>query len=368
MDVTEVPQPSGVNLAEPYKHAQLLIVDDDEVNTRLLRHMLSEAGFQHIFELHEPRESFTTITQLKPDLIFLDLVMPGIDGLSILRTLQMQSSPFDPLPVIVLTAQEGHDVVKSALEAGASDFLRKPVDQYELILRANNLLHTRFLNRTLQEQNRTLEVLIRENSQDLSKALSMVSQSHEESLWMMGLALEYRDYETKGHTNRVAKLSLNLGKALGLDQTLLNHLRWGAYLHDIGKIAISDDILLKPGSLSQDEFDHMKKHVNYGEDLLKHISFLPQEVLKLVRHHHERWDGNGYPDGLAGEDIPLLARIFSVVDVYDALISERPYKLAWEEVKAKEEIVLQSEHQFDPYIVDAFLGVVEYGDIWQTQF
>ncbi len=207
----------------------------------------------------------------------------------------------------------------------------------------------------LRVLNHELDERVHTRTKALTKALQAEAESREQALLIVGLALEYRDYETKGHTVRVTHDAVRVGQVLGLEKQRLKDLRWGGYLHDAGKIAISDDILLKPEKLTTDEFALMKRHVLIGEEMLKNLSFLPQAVLEVVRHHHERWDGSGYPDGLNKANIPLLARIFSVVDVYDALTSKRPYKVAWSHEQAITEIVQQSGKQFDPLVVDAFL-------------
>ena len=187
--------------------------------------------------------------------------------------------------------------------------------------------------------------------------LENLRETREDALRVVGLTLEYRDYETKGHTDRVTGLARRLGGAVDLDEAQLEHLLWGSYLHDTGKIAIPDQILLKPGKLTGDEFDFIKTHVTIGAEMLGNLAFLPREVLDVIKHHHARWDGRGYPDRLAGEAIPLLARIFSVADVYDALTSERPYKKAWTHEDAVAELVKQRGAQFDPDLVDAFVAL-----------
>ena len=189
--------------------------------------------------------------------------------------------------------------------------------------------------------------------------LQKVSKANELALKAMGTSLEYRDDTVKGHTDRVTALAVALGKHLGLSAEQLDQLRWGAYLHDIGKVSISDAILRKPAKLTDTEFTIIKNHVIAGELMVRSLDFLPEPTVLLVRHHHERWDGNGYPDGLKGNDIPLLARVFSVVDVYDALVSERPYKPCWTHKEALAEIVQQKNLHFDPHIVDAFVELLE---------
>ena len=189
--------------------------------------------------------------------------------------------------------------------------------------------------------------------------LERVRAQHEATLRALGLALEYRDYETKGHTDRVVDLSLAFGRALDLDADELQSLRWGAYLHDLGKVAIPDSILLKPGRLTDEEFVVIRRHTLIGIEMCRDIPFLPTRAREVVRSHHERWDGGGYPDALAGGSIPLLARVFSLVDVFDALTSERPYKRAWSHEAAVAEVREQAGRQFDPDLVPAFLRVVE---------
>ncbi|GGJ47204.1 PAS domain S-box protein [Deinococcus roseus] len=189
--------------------------------------------------------------------------------------------------------------------------------------------------------------------------LSELKESREETLRAMGLMLEFRDYETKGHTDRVVQLSERLGQRLGFQKADMDALRWGAYLHDTGKISIPDHILLKPGKLDAQEWDTMKRHTTIGHELLCHIPSLPASTLQVVLHHHERWDGSGYPRGLAGKDIPLAARAFALVDVYDALTDVRPYKRAWTHQEAVEEIERTSGSHFDPHMARTFLQLLQ---------
>ena len=193
-----------------------------------------------------------------------------------------------------------------------------------------------------------------ENAQEAQR---VALTAREDAIRSLGLAVENRDSEVKGHTDRVTDLALRIGGAMGLDEAQLNALRWGAYLHDVGKISIPDAILHKPARLSESEWQVMKTHAQTGYSFAEKLTFLPPETLQTVLHHHERWAGGGYPANKRGEDIPLLARIFSVCDVYDALTSKRPYKAPWSHEAAVAEIKAQAGEQFDPAVVEAFLSI-----------
>ena len=197
--------------------------------------------------------------------------------------------------------------------------------------------------------------LVAEEQAEEARRVALAAR--EDAIRSLGLAVENRDSEVKGHTDRVTDLALRIGGALGLDEAQLNALRWGAYLHDVGKISIPDAILHKPGRLTGDEWQIMKTHAQTGYLFAERLTFLPQETLQTVLHHHERWAGGGYPHNKKGEDIPLLARIFSVCDVYDALTSKRPYKEPWSHEAAVAEIQKQAGEQFDPAVVEAFLNI-----------
>lgn len=178
------------------------------------------------------------------------------------------------------------------------------------------------------------------------------------SLRTVGLLLEKRDLETKGHTERVVAMAQRLGEHMGLGKEELRALRWGAYLHDIGKIALPDRILFKPGRLTREEYELVRSHVDTGVEMLAELPFLPDGARRLVRHHHERWNGTGYPNGLTGQEIPLLARVFGTVDVFDALCSQRPYKPAWPRARALETVRGGAGREFDPQVVEAFLDLM----------
>ncbi|WP_407569057.1 HD domain-containing phosphohydrolase [Deinococcus altitudinis] len=206
-----------------------------------------------------------------------------------------------------------------------------------------------------------LTALRLEHALELRRAVNQTRSTLEAGLLALGVVLEARDLETQGHTTRAADMAASLGASLGLTSSELGHLRQGAYLHDLGKFSVPDEILKKPGKFTPEEWAIMKGHVQQGHDLATRIPGLPQDLLDIIRSHHERWDGSGYPDGLSGTDIPLGARIFAVCDVYDALISERPYKHAWSPEEAVSEIERESGRHFDPEVVRAFLGLAGRG-------
>lgn len=243
---------------------------------------------------------------------------------------------------------------------GVKTLIVTPVDQGGQVIGLFTLLNVSSWKAVPLHTQRTIELaaLRLGHALDLRQAVEGIRRTLEGGLLGLGVALEARDLETRGHTERVVRLSTALGVALGLNATDLNALRQGAYLHDIGKLSIPDQILLKPGKLSPEEWAVMRSHAEIGAEIAGHIPDLSVGTLAVIRHHHERWDGRGYPLGLAGEGISPLARIFAVCDVYDALTSVRPYKPAWTREEARVEIAEQSGRQFDPRVVEAFLTLI----------
>ena len=252
------------------------------------------------------------------------------------------------------------DTMPTVVEQGVKSGIVTPVFSQGQVVAAIVL---RAVNRwqTITPQMRKvveLTALRLEHALELRRAVGEVRSTLEAGMLTLGMVLEARDFETSGHTHRATTMAAQLGEHLGLSSTDLHHLRHGAYLHDLGKLCVPDEVLRKPGPLTPDEWITMKGHVVQGYELATRIAGLSAETLSVIRSHHERWDGTGYPDGLAGTDIPLNARIFAVCDVYDALISERPYKRAWTHEDAALEIAKQSGQQFDPNVVRAFLALM----------
>ncbi|MGH2573011.1 MAG: HD domain-containing phosphohydrolase [Actinomycetota bacterium] len=337
--------------------AHILIVDDQPANVRLMERLLERAGYHNLRSTTDPRETLSLFTEFQPDLILLDLLMPHLDGVAVMEALRPHIPPTTFLPILVLTADSTPEAKQRALSAGAKDFLTKPFDRTEVLLRIHNLLETRRLHRQLQGLNDRLEQKVIERTQELEVARN-------ETLERLALAAERRDDDTGDHIGRVGQISALVAEALELPMDQIEMIRRAAPLHDVGKIGIPDGILLKPGKFTPEEFEQMKTHSAIGAQILAGSRVpLLQLAEEIALNHHERWDGSGYPKGLRGEAIPLAARIVAVVDVFDALTHERPYKEAWSEHDALEEIRKQSGKHFDPRVVEAFLVVQEHSPL-----
>ncbi len=331
--------------------ARILIVDDEPANVLLLQRILQNAGFTAVETLTDSREVLGFCGDSAPDIILLDLMMPHISGFEVMESLAPFVEREIYLPILVLTADVAPATRLRALTGGARDFLTKPFDHTEAVLRVKNLLETRRLYKKLQTQNVELEARVRERTRDLE-------HSQIEILERLARAAELRDDDTGQHTQRVGRMAAQLAAALKMDAAGVELIQRAALLHDVGKIGISDLILLKPGKLTPEEFEIIKTHTTIGATLLAegHSPFVHM-AQSIALTHHERWDGSGYPGKLAGDAIPLEGRILSVVDVFDALTNERPYKKAWPREEALAEIEKQAGRQFDPQVVAAFLAM-----------
>ena len=335
--------------ASGLKQACLLVIDDQEANVLLLKRLLAADGFTNIVATTQSTEALILCKEHDPDLVLLDLQMPHPDGLEVMRRLNEGATETGqlPTPVLVLTADNTREAKRAALTLGASDFLTKPFDATETLLRIKNLLTTRLLQLELRNQNDTLEQRVHERTHQLEQARFEVAER-------LALAAEYRDDDTGEHIRRVGHLSALIAQQIGLPETQVELIRRAAPLHDLGKIAIPDTILLKAGKLTQLEFEAMKEHTTLGAKILSHShSDLLQMSEQIALTHHERWDGSGYPNGLTGEQIPLVGRVASAADVFDALTHHRPYKNPWPTERALDEINRLSNHHFDPQIASA---------------
>ena len=349
---------------ETFSAAKILIVDDEPTSIRLLTKILSDAGYSNIKSTRDPNKVQKLYSDFQPDLLVLDLHMPHMEGFKIMEQLKKIHGEDDYLPILVISQERNRVIQFSALEAGAKDFLVKPYDSIEVLLRIRNFLEIRLLHQKMSDNNLVLEKKIQERTEQLYKTQKDVIQ-------LLSRAVEYRDSETGAHTMRMSQYALHLSEAVGLSPIECEIMSIASSLHDIGKIGIPDSILQKPGKLTPEEWTIMKTHTTIGAELLSgsDSKFL-QLGEKIALSHHEKWDGSGYPKGIKGEKIPLSGRICGLCDVFDALTSKRPYKKAWPANDALDEIKKGSGSHFDPAIVDCFFRILpqirkihdQYGD------
>jgi putative two-component system response regulator len=338
--------------------ARILIVDDEPVNVLLLGRILAAAGYAPVTSTTDPLEAIDLYRAAVGgpesfDLVCTDLHMPGASGLEVVERVMAATPPDDFVPIVMLTADVTAEAEQEALARGAQDFITKPFRPPQIRLRIANLLRTRALQRELRRHADGLEILVQARTAELEAARLDI-------LHRLAAAAEYRDYTTGQHTQRVGALSSLLAAELGCDDETVGLVRRAAQLHDVGKIGVPDSILLKPGKLTVEEFEVMKEHVDVGARLLANgESQLIVMAETIARTHHERWDGSGYPAGIIGDDIPLVGQIVAVADVFDTLMNDRPYKVAWDLESALAEIEGQRGLWFSPRLVDAFLAVLE---------
>jgi putative two-component system response regulator len=314
----------------PRERATIMVVEDDASVRRVLGDLLSSLGHR-IVTADSAERAVGMLEVISPDLVITDVNMGAMSGIELCA--RIKSDPrYELTPVVVLTAMSDLDARVAGLAAGADDFFPKPVDFNELRTRVTALLR--------------------------AKALLDQLERAEGVITTLALTIEARDTYTSGHCDRLARYAVAVGQVLGVDPAMVRALRLGGYLHDLGKISVPDGILLKPGPLEPAERDRIRGHPATGADLVLGLKSL-EDVRPIMRHHHERWNGTGYPDGLSGEAIPLGARIMSVVDVYDALHTERPYKPALSHDEAVAILLRETDGGFwDPRVVRAFLDVL----------
>lgn len=331
---------------------QIFMVDDEMPNLKLLDRILANEGYTSRVMIQDPREVIARYNETRPDLILLDLNMPHLTGYQVIEQLKALDDPLLP-PIVILTAQYGRDEMLKGLNAGARDFIGKPFDRTELLMRVRNLVEAQLSHRLLADQKNVLEDLV----QQRTEALTL---SRREIVQRLGRASEYRDNETGMHIVRMSQVAALLARRLGWDESQCDLMLNASKMHDLGKIGIPDAILLKPGKLEPDEFEIMKTHCRIGAEILSDGN---SELLALAREialtHHEKWDGSGYPQGLKGEDIPQSGRIAAVSDVFDALTAVRPYKKAWTVEQAVDLIRTSRGSHFDPQVVAAFLESID---------
>jgi putative nucleotidyltransferase with HDIG domain len=337
---------------------KILIADDEEALREVLGSLLEGVGYRW-FAVSSGREAALEITRDTYDLVLSDLLMPGMDGLKLLEHMQAH----DPdIPVILVTAMHDLSVALKAMRNGAYDYILKPFEKEQLYVSVRRALEHRRLVRENSNYQRGLELMVEEKTQQVLKTLHELEQSYDYTLEALGSALDARDAETEGHCQRVTAVTITLARAIGVSGESLRQIARGAFLHDIGKMGIPDNILRKPGPLTDAERAVMRSHCEIGYSLLATIPFL-HDAADIVLTHQEHFDGTGYPQGLKGKQIPVGSRIFAVADTLDAMISDRPYRKARSIQAARAEIESHSGKQFDPDVVRVFLEKPD--EVWQ---
>jgi putative nucleotidyltransferase with HDIG domain len=339
---------------------RILVVDDEEAIREVVSTLLESQGYQ----CTPAANGRLALEQWNgkspaPDVVLSDMVMPEMDGLRLLEWVRNQDKD---IPVIMVTAMHDLSTALEAIRRGAYDYILKPFEKDQLFLSVRRALEHRRLLKENRHYQRNLEKLVEEQTAQLRGALEQLESSYDDTLEALGGALDLKDAETEGHCKRVTAFTLAIAKAYKVDTTQLPEIARGAFLHDIGKMAIPDQILRKPGPLTPEEQITIRTHCAIGYEMLSRVPFL-RAVAKIVLAHQERFDGTGYPNGLKGEEIPLGARIFAVADTLDAMTSDRPYRKALSFEEAKAEIMRCSGTQFDPRVVDAFLSLPD--SIWK---
>lgn len=337
---------------------RILVVDDEESIREIVTAMLSTANYQckqagsglEALALLESGEQF--------ELMLSDLMMADLDGIGLL---ERTKEKFPDMPVVMVTAVHDISVALQALRNGAYDYLLKPFEREQLLAAVARALENRRLKMENRAYQSDLEALVAARTEQLRQAMTGLERSYDITLEALGDALDLKDAETEGHSKRVTAFTIAIAKAMGLSKEQISVIARGAFLHDIGKMAIPDSILRKPGALTPDEVAIMREHCYLGYQMLKKIPFLG-EAAEIVYAHQERWDGTGYPRGLKGNEIPLGARMFSVADTLDAITSDRPYRPKQTDAAARKEIEDWSGRQFDPEVVKTFVSMPE--NIW----
>jgi len=327
----------------------VLVLDDAQINVTLLCLLLKKIENCKSVSFTDPEPALQWCAGNVPDLVMVDYMMPTMDGIEFIRRFRTMPGCHD-IPVLMITANNELALRYQALDVGANDFLIKPIDKIEFLARTKNMLALRKSQRFLEDRAIWLDV-------EVKKATAEIRARERETIFRLSKAADSRDPETGAHILRMANYSRIIGEYLGLSEADQQLLLEAAPMHDIGKVGIPDNILLKPGKLTVDEFTIMKRHATLGYEILSGSSSdLLNAGAVIALAHHEKFDGSGYPNGLAGEEIPLFARIVAVADVFDALTSERPYKAAWEIDKALAFLHEGSGQHFDPRCIDAFVA------------
>ena len=338
------------------KKAKILVVDDEDRNLRLMDAMLVSLDYEVILA-RDGGEALEKVQEVPPDVVLLDIMMPGLDGFEVAGRLK-ENEETKIIPIVMVTAlKEVEDRVK-ALEAGADDFLTKPVDRTELKARVRSLLKVKAYNDHMRNYQKELEAEVARRTEQLHRAFEQIKSASLETIYRLSQAAEYRDEDTGAHIQRMSRYAAAVAGKMGMTDKAVENILYAAPMHDVGKIGTPDRILLKPAKLDPDEWEIMKQHTLIGGRILggSESGFIKLgEVIALT--HHEKWDGGGYPKGIKGARIPLAGRITAIADVFDALTSKRPYKEPFAVEKSLDIIKEGRGNHFDPDVVDAFFAV-----------
>jgi response regulator RpfG family c-di-GMP phosphodiesterase len=331
--------------------SRILVVDDDPLPLELISSHLESQEFQ-VTTAESGEDAVSQLKVNRVDLVLTDMSMPGMSGMDVLKWVR-ENQP--RVPVILITGMCELKTAVESMQSGAFDYVTKPFQLETVLDRVQEALERRAQTLAQEAENLKLRASLSEHTEVLNSTLKDLAVEHDATVEALIRALDARAHETESHSERVRAYALCLGEKLGLSDTEMDDLSQGALLHDIGMIGVSDTILLKPGELTETEWQEVKKHPLIGPEIVGNIHTVNEGVIDVIKHHHERFDGSGYPNQLKGEDIPLLARIFSIADAYDAITSDRPYRKARSPVFARTEIASCARLRFDPRIVEVFL-------------
>ena len=348
-----------VTMPQPVSGERILVVDDEESIREIVSSMLGSAGYQ----CSQAASGLDALSMLDSgeefELMLSDLMMNEMDGIALLERTKER---FPDMPVVMVTAVHDISVALAALRNGAYDYLLKPFEREQLLATVRRAMENRRLKMENRAYQLNLESLVAARTEQLRQTMLDLERSYDITLEALGDALDLKDAETEGHSKRVTAYTIAIARAMGLAADKIRVIARGAFLHDIGKMAIPDSILRKPGALTDEEIMMMREHCYLGYQMLRKIPFL-SEAADIVYSHQEKWDGTGYPRGLKGDQIPLGARIFSIADTLDAITSDRPYRARQTLQAAKEEIMRFAGRQFDPHAVKVFAAMPE--SIWE---
>ncbi|MGH9599572.1 MAG: HD domain-containing phosphohydrolase [Terracidiphilus sp.] len=351
-------QDSSGGVTDPLSAARVLVVDDEGPVRSMIGSTLERQGFD-VELASSGREALEMLELNNFDLVLTDIVMQDVNGIALLERIHTQHPN---LPVVMVTAIHDISVAIDSMRRGAYDYLLKPFEHEHLMDTVQRALDHRQILEESQNYQQSLEQMVRARTEMLRHAMEDLEHSYDVTLEALGDALDLKDSETEGHSKRVTAYTIALARAMGISPAEIKVIARGAFLHDIGKMAIPDEILRKPGKLTPEEQEVMREHCARGYQMLRKIPFL-SDAAEIVFSHQEHYDGSGYPGGLRGREIPIGARIFTIADTLDAITSDRPYRKARSFDVAREEILRCSGAQFDPAVVEIFLKIPN--ELWQ---